>query len=436
MTKLTRRQFLATAGGAAGLYLLTPVAARAGRAAGLGADPSAASRRRLIVVFLGGGNDGLNTVVPIADVRGGARASVYRKVRPSIAYKPEETLPLDRPGDSDHGLGLNRSMPYSHGLYKEGRVAVVQGVDYPNHNYSHFTSTDIWHSGEPEAGPLSGWLGRHLDRAGVAEGELRAVGLGYQLPLVLRGRSRQGTGMISIPATRFADGGESDPMAKARHDALVGFGRHPVTDPLGSGVGREARATVGLVRELEGTTVPQSTGDALADSMITARILLERDLGVEVVYLEHPGFDTHTTQRPTHETLLTQLDNALRLLWTGQLGESQVMPEMARDLAERTLVMTISEFGRRIGEAGAADSAGTDHGAAGPVFLFGPPARSSLLVGGLHGEHPDMGSMTLPADDLAMTTDLRSVYSSVLASWLGDPDPLFARYAPIPGLFR
>lgn len=434
--ELTRRRFLATAGGAAGLYVLTPLAARAGRAAGFGVDPATAARRRLVVVFLGGGNDGLNTVVPIADVAGGARSSVYRKVRPSIAYKPEETLPFDRPGDAGHGLALNRSMPYSHGLYNEGRMAVVQGVDYPNHNYSHFTSTDIWHSGEPEAGPLSGWLGRHLDRVGVGEGELRAVGLGYQLPLLLRGEARRGTGMISIPATRFADGGDANPVAKARHDALVGFGRHPGTEPLAASIGREARATVGLVRELEGTAVPQSTGNALADSMITARILLERDLGVEVVYLEHHGFDTHTTQRPAHESLLSQLDNSLRLFWTGRVGETQVMPEMKPALAERTLVMTISEFGRRIGQAGTEDSAGTDHGAAGPVFLFGPPAANSALVGGLHGEHPNMGTPALPADDLMMTTDLRRLYSSVLTSWLGNPDPLFKRHSPIPGLFR
>lgn len=434
--KLTRRQFLSTAGGAAGLYLLTPIAARAGRAAGLGADPSTAARKRLVVIFLGGGNDGLNTVIPIADVVGGARASVYRKVRPSIAYRPEQTLPLDRPGDVDHGLGLNASMPYTHGLYKEGRVAVVQGVDYPNHNYSHFTSTDIWHSGEPEQGPQSGWIGRHLDRAGVGEGELRAVGLGYRLPLLLRGEARQGMGLLSIPATRFADGPDSDEVARARHDALTGFGNHPANETLASAVGRGTRATVGLVRELEGTTVPESTGDALADSMITARILLERDLGVEVVYLEHHGFDTHSTQRPLQEALLGQLDRAMQLFWSGRLGETQVMPELSKGVAERTMVMTISEFGRRVGEAGAADSAGTDHGAASPVFLVGPPAAGSALVGGLHGEHPAMGTPTLPADDLLMTTDLRRVYSSVLNSWLGDPDPMFKRHAPLPGLFR
>ncbi|HUR49091.1 MAG TPA: DUF1501 domain-containing protein [Acidimicrobiales bacterium] len=433
---LTRRRFLSSAGGAAGLYLLSPIAARVGRAAGLGVDPATAARRRLVVIGLGGGNDGLNTVIPIADVAGAARASVYRKVRPSIAYRPEQTLPLDRPGDVDHGLGLNASMPYVHGLYKEGRVAIVQGVDYPNHSYSHFTSTDIWHSGEPEQGPQSGWVGRHLDRSGAGEGELRAVGVGYRLPLLLRGEARQGMGLINIPATRFADGAESDEIARARHNALTGFGDHPSSEVLASSVGRGTRATVGLVRELEGTTVPASTGDALADSIITARILLERNLGVETVYLEHPGFDTHTTQRPAQEALLGQLDRALRLFWTGRFGETQVLPELPAGVADRTMVMTISEFGRRIGEAGAAESAGTDHGAASPVFLVGPAAAGSRLVGGLHGEHPNMGTPTLPADDLMMTTDLRRLCSSVLTNWLSDPDPLFRHHAPLPGLFR
>ena len=432
---VSRRRFLGGTAGAAGLYLVTPAFARAGRAMGMGVDPALANRRRLIVLFLGGGNDGLNTVVPIADVPGAARASVYRKLRPSLGYAPEQTLRLDRPADTGHGLGLSPSLPYVHGLYRDGRVAVVQGVDYPNHSYSHFSSTEIWHTGEPERS-ASGWIGRHLDRAGASEGEARAIGIGNRLPAILRGDRRQGLGIVNIPSTRFADGADTDVHAKARHDALAGFGGHPEAEELAALHGRTSQATVGLVRNLADTTVPAPTGNRLADALVTARILLEDDLGVEVIYLEHVGFDTHANQRAQQENLLAQLDAALGMFWTGQLGTKKVMEPMSPHLMERTMVMTLSEFGRRIGENGAGAGSGTDHGAASPMFLIGPPAATSPLVGGVHGDHPDMGSPTLPADNLAMTTDLRRVYESVLHGWLQNPDPLYRRHRPLPGLFR
>ena len=432
---LSRRRFIGGTAGAAGLYLLSPAFARAGRAMGIGADPALADRRRLVVLFLGGGNDGLNTVVPVADVAGAARASVYRKLRPSLGYAPEQTLPLDRPADGPHGLGLSPSLPYLHGLYREGRVAVVQGVDYPNHSYSHFSSTTVWHTGEPDRS-TSGWVGRHLDRAGASEGEVRAVGIGNGLPAILRGDSRQGLGIVNIPSTTFADGNDKNVNSKLRHDALARFGGHPAAEELRALHGRTSDATVGLVRNLSETQVPAATGSALADRLVTARLLLEEDIGVEVVYLEHAGFDTHANQRTRQEQLLADLDASLGMFWTGQLGGKQVMPAMSAHLAERTMVMTLSEFGRRIGENGAGAGSGTDHGAASPLFLIGPPGAASPLVGGVHGDHPDMGSVALPADNLAMTTDLRRVYEAVLTNWLGNPDPLYRRHAPLPGLFR
>lgn len=432
---LSRRRFIGGGAGAAGLYLLSPVFARAGRAMGVGADPALANRRRLVVIHLGGGNDGLNTVVPTADVGGAPRASVYRKLRPSLGYAPEQTLRLDRPADAPHGLGLSPSLPYLHGLYREGRVAVVQGVDYPNHSYSHFSSTEIWHTGEPERSS-SGWVGRHLDRAGASEGEVRAVGIGNRLPVILRGDARQGLGIVNIPSTTFADGTDQDANAKARHDSLAAFAGHAEADALGALHGRTSGATVGLVRNLAGAKVPPATGSKLADALVTARVLLEEDLGVEVVYLEHVGFDTHANQRAQQERLLAELDAGLRMFWTGMLGTKPVMAPMSPHLTDRTMVMTISEFGRRVGENGAGPGAGTDHGAASPMFLMGPPAATSPLVGGVHGDHPDMGSVALPADNLTMTTDLRRVYEAVLTNWLHNPDPLYRRHSPLPGLFR
>jgi uncharacterized protein (DUF1501 family) len=407
---LTRRRLIQAAGGAVAAHTLLPAVARVGEAFGqTAAHPDAAQRNRLVVVHLYGGNDGLNTVIPTS----GRAHDVYRKVRPATAYRPSQTLPLDRYGDRAHHLGLNALLPTVHRLYRAGRVAIVQGVDYPNHNYSHFVSTDIWHSGEPGSTPESGWLGRHLDRCPPKAGELRGVGIGYELPLMLRGRERSGTEIASVAATRFGDG--TGLVADARHDAL-------------------ARQATDLVDVLSRVPAVPATGSQLADGLLSARSLLGLDLGVECVFVGAGGFDTHVGQRATHEALLRDLDASLAAFFYGSIhGKRLGIGTLPAALAARTVVVVLSEFGRRIGENGTGAAAGTDHGAAGPVLVIGPADR---IGAGLHGEHPPLGTTRLPADNLAMTTDMRSVYQTLLTDWLYDPDPLYQRIRPIDGLLR
>jgi uncharacterized protein (DUF1501 family) len=435
---LTRRELLVAAGGAAAAHVTLPVVFRAGAAFGAGADPATANRNRLVVVFLMGGNDGLNTVAPTGDLYKNPRASVYKRVRPAVAYAPNELLHLDRPGDRDEKLGLNPRLKAVHRLYRDGRAAIVQGVDYPNHNYSHFESADIWQSGEPGTMPDSGWLGRHLDRKGVGEGELRGLGLGTQLPLMLRGRMETGVAITGIRATRFADGFEAGPAA--RHVALGRFDRYPGSEPLRRDVGETTRQTVDMVERMRRAKVGKETKNPLANQLLTTRALLEQNLGVECVYLQQDGYDTHFGQRADQERLLTQLDQAIEAFFFGSIGGAPVgVGPMSAHLAARTLVMVVSEFGRRIGENGSGADAGTDHGAAAPVFLLGPNGRGATgkrLGAGLHGDHPPLGTTAAPADNLRMTTDLRRVYQSVLTDWLADPDPMFRKYRPIGGLFR
>jgi uncharacterized protein (DUF1501 family) len=435
---ITRRQLIAAAGGAAAAHVALPAVVRSAGVLAAGVDPATSRRNRVVVVFLSGGNDGLNTVVPAGDLSGDPRYSVYKKVRPAIAYEPKQLLRLDRPGDRDEKLGLNPRLKAVHRLYRDGRAAIIQGVDYPNHNYSHFESSDIWHSGEPGTTPDSGWLGRHLDREGIGDGELRGLGLGLQLPLMLRGRRETGMAMTSIGATRFADG--FDGSATARHVALSRFGRYPGSQPLRRDVGDVAEQTVEMVEDMRRAKVGKSTGNALANQLLAARALLEQDLGVECVYLEQAGYDTHTDQRSGQEALLGALDQAIEAFFFGTLGGSKIgIGPLPARLASRTLVMVVSEFGRRIGENGAGTGAGTDHGAAAPVFLLGPNGRGATgkrLTPGLHGDHPPLGSVRAPADNLRMTTDLRRVYQSVLEDWLADPDPLYKKHRPLGGLFR
>lgn len=448
---VTRREFIAGLGAITGIRFLQPIVVRAGE--GLGEtlpDPAVQQANRLVVVFQQGGNDGLNTVIPWGEAQneGGGSYAVYAQVRPTLKYTPDDTagrhLALTS-GDDAKRLALNPNMPYLYSLYTGGRVAVVQGVDYPNHSYSHFVSTDIWESGQPGQAPTSGWIGRHLDRRAPGPGELKGLGIGTELPLILRGDEHQGVEVTSIRDTRFADGGSTNAIADARHAAFSRYADHDVygerPEPLRAFVGSQAAGAVALVRQLETVPAPPNTSNRLANALLTARTLLEQPLGVECVFVTHAGgYDTHSNQFSTHERLLTDLDRALEAFYLGTLGGQQTgAGAIDPDLAARTLVVTTSEFARRIGENGTPQSAGTDHGAAGPVFMVGPPPADNQagvrLVPGIHGRHPNMGTPLAPADNLEKTTELRSVYQSVLQSWLADPEGPYDPYGPVPGLF-
>jgi len=446
---LTRREFIGRMAVLAGSQFLPPIVFRAGEAFGqVEPDPDSATRNRLIVIFQQGGNDGLNMVMPRGDIPGAPRFSVYKKVRPALHYTPEQTLPLElTTNDADQMLGLHPSLTGLHQLYQQGRMAVVQGVDYPNHNYSHFTSTDIWHSGQPEK-PQTGWIGRHLDRAGVPVGELRGLGIGTELPLMLRGEQREGTEVQSVNQMRFLDGiGEA---GNARHSAFARFGDHPMEEPIRRFAGEQARQTVELVDRLQTIGQPPPTQNYLANALLTARVLMQENLGVECVFVWHSfvpgagGYDTHSSQKNTHQALMRDLDQGIEAFLFGTMGGQPlegVNGPLREDIAARTMIMSVSEFGRRIGENGSGDNAGTDHGAAAPVFLLGPPtaapaANGLRLTPGLHGDHPDMGSVALPADNLKMTVDLRRLYQTALEQWLGNPDPDYeASYQPLTNLF-
>lgn len=423
--RISRRRFIGGGLSLAAAHTVSPLTGLVGESfATTAADPTTALRNRLVVIMLRGGNDGLNTVIPRADVAGAPRLSVYRQARPTLRYEPDQVLPLSRPGDDDHEVGLHPSLQRLHGMYEAGRVAIVQGVDYSDHSFSHFVGTEKWESGQPETAPDSGWLGRHLDRAGIAAGELRAVAVDRQLPLVLRGREKQGVNIPGIPLA-FADG--TDALGDARHAALALFGGYPSVEPLRAFSGTTRAEAVSLVDRLEEAPAPGSLpNNELADALLTARVLLEGSFGLECVSVTVGGFDTHAGQRPLHQNLMAALDAAIATFFGGDVAAG--VPAMAPDVSSRTIVMTMSEFGRRLGENGAS---GTDHGTSAPVLLVGPP--NGRLVPGLHGEHPDLGTPLLPADNISMTTDLRALYQAVLQQWLGDPDPLYAD--PLPGLF-
>lgn len=343
--------------------------------------------RVLVVIQLSGGNDGLNTVVPYRDER-------YRKARPELGISESEVIKLD---DS---LGLHPSMrPVEH-LLESQRWSIVQGVGYPSPNRSHFESMDIWHTCHSKKDRAnSGWLGRWVaDQKSADLSDSLAVHLGAEtLPLACQERGVQVPSLASLEQMRLRSkvaatmSSESSPQSTS--GGLLDF------------VSTSTQAAVQVSQRLENVLAsPDSSGDfpgsGLGEKLRVVSRLILAGVRTRVYYVSLDGFDTHANQPQAHAGLLRQ--------WSEALGAFTKRMQAAGQ-QDRVLVVTFSEFGRRVAENA---SHGTDHGAAAPMFFAGPKLPKLL-----HGTPPDLGN--LDDGDLKFEIDFRSVYASVLESWLG-----------------
>ncbi len=409
---LSRRGFL---GAAAGIGLLSSGASMPGflaataRAAAPASGPGALDRRILVIVQLTGGNDGLNTVVPHRDDR-------YHRARPTLRVPSREVLPVT------DDLGLHPALGGLHRLHEDGRLGVIMNVGYPHPDRSHFRSMDIWHActSGADVGD-TGWLGRLADR----EGRPLAAWVDETAPgLAVRGRE-----VVAASVGRLEDlpdGGDLDTIRRGAAGE-----RGPAEDDL-EFVRRTAVASVRQAErlrrvraELADAASPRGGGTSggggsatypeapLGRRLRRVAALIAADFGPRVYYVTHDGFDTHARQDQSHEGLLRTLGDSVAAF--------QADVER-RGIADRVLLMTFSEFGRRIAENG---SRGTDHGAAAPLFVVGGGIRP-----GVHGGPPDLAaaegrgrSMMAAAagvdGDVPYETDFRSVYAAVLEDWLG-----------------
>ncbi|MSR57795.1 MAG: DUF1501 domain-containing protein [Planctomycetaceae bacterium] len=343
--------------------------------------------RILVVIQLDGGNDGLNTVVPYPDEN-------YQRLRPKLAIGEGRVL---RVSDS---VGLNPAMRGAHELLSEGRLAIVQGVGYPNPSKSHEVSMAIWQTARFDSTEHRsyGWIGRALDEAPAANSDGPAALLvGKEaLPVTLRGRKSIGATLANLDEMQVADASTLGTQREASvGDDLTAFMRRSRLDALLTAERlRQAAKPPGVV----GTVPEGELGKRLA---LIAR-LIKSDFGARVYYAVQSGYDTHAFQREPHADLLRELSEGLRFF----------LDILKRDgLDDRVLVLAFSEFGRRAEENA---SAGTDHGTAGPVFLAG-----SKIKPGLHGAPPNLAA--LEKGDLAVNVDFRQVYQEVLANWLTLP---------------
>lgn len=380
----TRREFLRHTAGAA-LLATSPALpgflARTARAA----TPER-ERSVLVVVQLSGGNDGLNTVVPYRD-------DAYYRLRPTLAVPPDDVLRLD------DGLGLHPEMVALKELYDDGLLGVINNVGYPRPDRSHFRSMDIWHTAVTEPEDVAcGWLGRAADRKPASDVPYLMQVDDAALPLALKSER---TLVPSIDRLEtFADRPEE------AVEAAVRAPRADASDDLQfvQRVSLNACRQAARIREVASAESPgvDYPGFRLAARLRQIARLIAADFGPRVYYTSLGGFDTHSQQVLTHPRLLRELAGSVGAFFADL---------RARGVLDRVLLMTFSEFGRRVAENG---SRGTDHGAAAPMLLAGVGVQA-----GLHGGVPELAA--LEAGDVPYRVDFRSVYADVLGGWLGVP---------------
>jgi uncharacterized protein (DUF1501 family) len=388
----TRREFLRAAGGATVLSFSGTAPAFLVEAS---AAQSAAKKGEtiLVVVQLSGGNDGLNTVVPYAD-------DAYHKNRFTLRIGKEAVHKLN-----DH-VGLHPAMRGMADLFQQKKLAIVQGVGYPNPNRSHFESMDIWHTARPKRDRRAvGWLGRYLDESAAARRGTDVAGLhlgSERQPLALAALNVQVPSVRSLDRFRLQDGGDAE-LRKAV-ELLAGIKRAAKSDLLDfiqanatAALASSKRISDALGRYKTSVAYP-STG--LAQSLKSVAQLIDAGLSTRVYYVALDGFDTHSEQKDAHAGLVGELSGAVAAFMQDLVEHGHV---------DRVLVASFSEFGRRVRENA---SRGTDHGAAAPMFLAGGRVRAGLI-----GKHPSLTD--LDDGDLKHHTDFRQVYAAILRDWLG-----------------
>jgi uncharacterized protein (DUF1501 family) len=352
----------------------------------------------LIVVQLAGGNDGLNTVIPIGD-------STYHSVRKEIGFTDEEILPLES------GLGLAPQLTGVKGLWDAGKLAIVRGVGYPSQNYSHFKSMAIWEAGDPDLKLDNGWLGRTLDQMeSRSHDPFLGFNIGGSTPPELRSAN------VSIPSVQnigdygFQKAGKlMDSAGDPRTATLMKlYEQYPSQSPYGVLLETTAASAVSSSEQLSQVAATYKSAVAYPKTSFAAglSVLAEAvvgNLGMRVGHITLGGFDTHSREIVEHARLMTQLDQGLTAFYQDLAGHGK---------AGDVIVLTWSEFGRRVQENA---NGGTDHGSASMMFVLGDGVKK-----GLYGDQPDLTKL-IDNGNLSFTTDFRSVYATVIDSWLGVP---------------
>jgi uncharacterized protein (DUF1501 family) len=348
----------------------------------------------LVVIQLTGGNDSLNTLIPYGN-------SLYYENRNTVAIPQDEVIAID------DNFGFNPAMRPIKDLYDQGKVALIQGVGYPNPNRSHFRSMDIWHTCEPDKQGSEGWLGRVIrDIDPNGENVLTGVNFGRGLPRALAVPGVPVASVAVLETYGVLTGISEEPD---RTDALDVFARM-YAPTIGSGPVMDYLGQTGL-DALRGADILKTAPDRYvssieyADNAISKNLqgiskVLNANLGTRIFYTQHGGYDTHANQGPVHPKLWTELSQAI----------SDFYADLAEhDVSEDVLMFVFTEFGRRVKDNGS----GTDHGSGGLAFAIGDPVK-----GGMYSEYPSLEEGDLLEGDLQFNIDYRGVYGSMIENWL------------------
>jgi uncharacterized protein (DUF1501 family) len=352
------------------------------------------SDRVLVLIQLNGGNDGLNTVVPVEN-------ALYYNYRGDISVAKNEAISL-----SDT-MGLNPAMQSLMPLWEEGKMGVIQSVGYPNGDLSHFRSTDIWLSASDHDEYLqTGWLGRHLanqnpDFVENPPNNPLAVQIGGASSLLFKGDALDmGMTLNDVGILEYlVENGviySMDGLPETVYGDEMRFMRTQANNSF-----RYAESIKNAYDESSNRV--EFDSENLGRSLSIVSRLIKGNLGTKIFLVSLDGFDTHANQLNDHTALLTELSTAVSDFYNDLSADSR---------SEEVLIATFSEFGRRVFSNGAA---GTDHGTAAPLFVFG-----DTVQGGLIGEDPKLDAEDLDEfDNMQHEYDFRQVYLTLLCDWFG-----------------
>jgi uncharacterized protein (DUF1501 family) len=368
----------------------------------------------LVVLQMAGGNDGINTVVPYAN-------DFYHNARPKIGLKEDQVLKLN--GE----VGLHPAMKGFKELYDAGQLSIIQGVGYPNPNRSHFRSTEIWQTASnSERVEKNGWIGRYFDNACPGTDPAIGVAIGGQLPQAFFAAKPRGIVLNNPQNYRYMAGSSAaeesykklNDLAMAGPDAADhaensggSIAMLPAGMPMTGGravdfITRTALDAQHSSDEIRGIAAKvQNTatypGSQLGNGLKLVAKLIGGGMTTRIYYVSQGGYDTHTNQVPSQQRLLGDLGDSIKAFVDDMKAQGNL---------GRVLVMTFSEFGRRVAENA---NGGTDHGAAAPMFVVGPKVNAGLL-----GQYPSLDPKDLYQGDVKYNVDFRNVYAGVLENWL------------------
>ncbi len=437
-TLKTRREFLRTTvlGGALSwtvpTFLAKTFSALQAEAANAANVASGKDSPVLVILQMAGGNDGLNTVAPFTNDH-------YFRARPRLAHKPNTVLKL-----SDQ-VGLHPSLSGFQALFDQGYLAVAQGVGYPNPNRSHFRSTEIWQTAsDSKKVEKYGWLGRYFDNCCSGADPTVGVNIGRQMPQAFAAKNPAGISLdnpdnyrlmgvdppggmdpaeqslreMNRPRTKADAGADAD--SGGTIGAVAGKARigGSVLDYV-ERTALDAQVSSEQIREISKKVANQASYPAsqLGNGLKLIARLIGGGLPTRIFYVSQGGYDTHTNQAGPQARLLQDLGDSVKAF---------VDDLKAQGNFQRVLVMTFSEFGRRVAENA---SGGTDHGAAAPLFVVAPKVKSGFL-----GKYPSLAPEDLLNGDLKYEVDFRCVYAAVLEKWLKTrSEPVLGgKFEPLP----